>query len=1456
MTVSAEDLLDFVVKQSEKVLASYRVDPGLVEEHANGERRIAQGGYGDRQIFELIQNAADELQDCPGGEIAVVLTDAALYCANEGNPVTVAGAETILRMSVSRKRGGQIGRFGVGVKSVLAITRTPQFFSTINRERFGFGFDRDWSSRRIYDAAGVDGDTPVLRLARPLDVVGAMAVDPVLAKLLSWATTVVKLPLEDGVTERLAMDLANFPVEFPLFSPHVGTITLSDHRRERSIDRLINHAGHGRRHQIEDERQGQPTRSAEWRVFRRPFEPTAEATQDAGELHDRPELEVSWAVPERSGARGMFWAYFPTKFGTTLRGILNAPWKTSEDRQAIFDGNAFNEALLAEAATLVVESLGGLVDATDPGSYLDFLPGRGREAPQFADERLTAAIWERAADHASVVDQNGVLRPPTEVKLHPEGLKPEWLRTWAECPHRPFDWAHRSLETRERRARINIIMHGAHVSTASVRTWLEALVVSGSAVSSTAAISIAAAMVEQNDLATDEVLRAQIVLTESGKFVAASAEGLFRRTSESDLPGSPIYVHGDVVDAFGASSDLETLGIYEADAAGRLAETVSIGFGGFSETQWASLWELTREAGPERSKGILEPRKSSLRVRTISGDFVATNRCLLVGHVVPADGSRDANVAVDPEFHRSDVELLRWLGLVDRPTLTEEMPSGVWFEDYREWVWHEFIASMPDAASAPQLKTLKIDGPPQVGPLQVFRALSDVGRAAFLSALPSDGIETTWTRQIGRQRATREEVCSPLRWLARTHGFVLTARGTARVAESVGPQLADMSDVFAVADLPPAIARALGLPSSADQVPTDLWRRALEQASRSTDDGLPGRVYSKLHDSGLEWPVGVPTRCRVGAEWSSDTPDEQIAVTSDRSEYDTLVRVAFPALLVPTESTADWLIESWGMLPAVSVIEQEIAFVPESELVPLCDLFPMLKTFRRELLRWSVQRCTELEDVTRTPNGVSAQPVPTHVDGDTVYVVGGQTDLDLLALVDDALGLGLGESGRRSILEQQVRQRENDRARAVRFASSPAAKLLALVGPDRLRAGLPQGLDGADDSASVPEHLAQLAIDAYGDGVLRQYSGDIAARNADAPRYFNGTTAVRQFVAELGMPEEWAGSRVPTPPEVEEIDGPRKYPALHNYQDELAGRMVALLQESVPARTMLRLPTGSGKTRVAVEAVVRLVKQRKLDGPVLWIAQSNELCEQAVQSWKFVWSSVGPEEQITINRFWGGNDATPVQSTTQLVVATDAKLQENLHLDKYEWLRRPSIILVDEAHRAISPRFTDLFEQLGVTRYRTERPLIGLTATPFRGRNEIETQRLVDRFGGHRLDKGLFGDEDPYTALQRMEVLAAVDHRVLPGATLTLSQADLASVERYRVLPSSAEKRLGQDEARNNMILDQISQIDESWPVLVFATSVAHSKLLTARLNGPGRLIGRDRRPDAGCGTQEEDRRL
>jgi hypothetical protein len=101
------------------------------------ESDLAQGGYGRRQLFELIQNGADAMVAGASGEIRLVLTRTHLYCANVGAPIEDKGLNALLHAYLSVKRGDEIGRYGLGFKSVLGISNKPEFFS----RSISFGFD-------------------------------------------------------------------------------------------------------------------------------------------------------------------------------------------------------------------------------------------------------------------------------------------------------------------------------------------------------------------------------------------------------------------------------------------------------------------------------------------------------------------------------------------------------------------------------------------------------------------------------------------------------------------------------------------------------------------------------------------------------------------------------------------------------------------------------------------------------------------------------------------------------------------------------------------------------------------------------------------------------------------------------------------------------------------------------------------------------------------------------------------------------------------------------------------------------------------------------------------------------------------------------------------------------------------------------------------------------------------
>ncbi|MFD4697131.1 DEAD/DEAH box helicase [Streptomyces niveus] len=1467
---AASPVIQKILEQSARVLETYRVDPGLILEHANGERRITQGGYGDRQLFELVQNAADEVAAEPGGKIHVVLTDSHLYCANEGTEVTPEGAETILRMSVSKKRGGQIGRFGVGVKSILAVTDTPQFFSSSG----SFGFDRAWSYEEIRKARGAEPDeqfeAPVLRMARPLDAAEERLADAVLDQLLDWATTVVRLPLLGGAAERLGRDMhrtkakddedrKEFPAGFQLFSHHVGTVVLEDRRSMPQARREITVEHDGYRHTIHETRTGKAVVKSDWRVFTHAHRPTEVARLSAGEMHDRGTIDIAWAVPEYTGdtvlaaqrGRGEFWSFFPTKYPMTLSGALNGAWKTNEDRQNLLDASPFNQEIIQVAARLVVDSLPLLAPPQDPGAYLPLLPGRVREALNWADKYLTEQVWKLAGQRPSLPDQDGVLQFPRDLRLHPSmglkgSLKLRWLRMWNAHPGRPTNWIHPSTqEDGLRIGKVEHILDETKQQRATVREWLEALVSDGTAEASAVAIRILAEMIREDSPFAAEARRAHIVLTEEHGMVPPVAGKVFRRTVQDGLKDDLVYVDTRLSQDMSLTGDLNEIGIREADARGRFVGVLDQGFDSYGPQDWTRFWELFHSAGGSHVSMEVKSRISApmttLFVRTVDGRYHRMKDCLLPGPVVPGDGSRDKSVAVDLRFHSDDMPVFREFGLRDRPVGGHLPTEAPWFEEYRASVHEDYCKTLDSSSSRPSLNRLKLEGAAPGGPLHLLAHLSDDGKAAFVKALPDESVIDSWTMQIGVQGSTRRPVLSPLRWMLNRHGMLPTSQGVVRISDAVGPQLHAYGDVLPVADISAEKARKLHLPVVVADVPPSQWAKLLEELARSEDDAFVGRTYVMLTRLEVPFPAATLTRCRIGSEWAT-REDGEIAVAAGDDEYRALRAEQIPALLTDTHADADLLVRSWGMLRHSDVITKETRHVGVGEPILLRDEYPTLRQrLGNSINSLSLLRCSELEELTRTPQGTRAAPLTGALHGTTVLVLESGSRLDALITADSVLRWGLNEAGCRAVLDAQERQEADlqlqSALRRVREAETVEEKLELLIGSNALRAGLPPGLLESErvalgDAEPSPRRIARMAYNAHGDGVLQMHARDlVAAYPSHAPSSFTGSSPAVRFVSEFGFPDSFAGARTPTLEPRIDVSGPTEFPRLHDYQERLATNVFAMLDRLTPQRGMLSLPTGAGKTRVTAEAVIRWVKQMgELAGPILWIAQTEELCEQAVQSWSFVWSKVGADSPLAISRLWSSNEAGPVNDRPHLVVATDAKLRNCLGTDGYRWLRSACLVIVDEAHMAIAKQYTEILAELGLTARETERHLLGLTATPFRNTNDEETRRLVQRFGGRRLDDRIFSSGNAYAELQELGMLAKVTHRELTGGTIELTHDEMQRADQLSLLSKAAEQRLADDHDRNGRIIDEIRTMPADWPVLVFATSVGHAKFLAAKL--------------------------
>lgn len=284
------------------VLDAWAGSPARFREDANAEEDLALGGYRDRLVVELAQNAADAAARAggtSGGRFSLTLRDGVLVAANTGAPLDAAGVESLstLRASAKREQGaGAVGRFGVGFAAVLAVTDEPAVVGRTGGVRWSLAEARGLAADTARHSPGLgdelrrrDGHVPLLRL--PFAAEGS-APDPY--------ETVVILPLRDAAAQALAARLIDAIDDSLLLAlPGLDEVVVET----ESGTRILRRRTDGPYVAVDDVREdaasgGRESVTTRWRVLVRngPLEAALLADRPLEERL-RPHWSVTWAVP-------------------------------------------------------------------------------------------------------------------------------------------------------------------------------------------------------------------------------------------------------------------------------------------------------------------------------------------------------------------------------------------------------------------------------------------------------------------------------------------------------------------------------------------------------------------------------------------------------------------------------------------------------------------------------------------------------------------------------------------------------------------------------------------------------------------------------------------------------------------------------------------------------------------------------------------------------------------------------------------------------------------------------------------------------------------------------------------------------------------------------------------------------------------------------------------------------
>ncbi|TCC23103.1 sacsin N-terminal ATP-binding-like domain-containing protein [Kribbella speibonae] len=337
----------------ERVLAGWVAAPVRFREDANAEEELSLGGYVDRLVIELAQNAADAATRAgTPGRVLYEFRENTLVVANTGTPLDAEGVESLATLRASAKRppetgeggGAAVGRFGVGFSAVLAVTDEPVVLSRTG----GVRFSKADTAAAIADLGSAaldtelrrrDGQVPVLRLPFATEGEPPAGYD-----------TAVILPLRDEAAADLVRRLLTEADDALLLAlPGLERIEIETgdtHRiLENAADRWHIHRAAGtfttaeREHLLADR-------------------PTEERT--------RPTWSVVWALPRNPLAElsPVVHAPTPTDEPFSLPALLLATFPLDSTRRHVAKG-PLTDRLVQEAATAYADLLAERAAAGD-----------------------------------------------------------------------------------------------------------------------------------------------------------------------------------------------------------------------------------------------------------------------------------------------------------------------------------------------------------------------------------------------------------------------------------------------------------------------------------------------------------------------------------------------------------------------------------------------------------------------------------------------------------------------------------------------------------------------------------------------------------------------------------------------------------------------------------------------------------------------------------------------------------------------------------------------------------------------------------------------------------------------------------------------------------------------------------------------------------------------------------
>ncbi|WP_310897989.1 DEAD/DEAH box helicase [Haloarcula terrestris] len=291
---------------------------------------------------------------------------------------------------------------------------------------------------------------------------------------------------------------------------------------------------------------------------------------------------------------------------------------------------------------------------------------------------------------------------------------------------------------------------------------------------------------------------------------------------------------------------------------------------------------------------------------------------------------------------------------------------------------------------------------------------------------------------------------------------------------------------------------------------------------------------------------------------------------------------------------------------------------------------------------------------------------------------------------------------------------------------------------------------------------------------------------------------------------------------------------LFDYQRTVFNRVMKEFQGG-ENRVFLHMPTGSGKTRITMSLVCSIIRASD-PGLVLWLAEGQELLDQAADEFQTAWSHLGNQE-VQISRFYGTHEWNEINQG--LVVAGLRKLW-NKEKKSATFLANfssdVSLVVFDEAHQSVAETYQKMIDRL--TLFNESCRLLGLSATPGRSYSDRSADReLAKLYDQNKIEIDVSGYSDPFNYLKSEGYLSKPEFHTLKINKQILSEdlrEEVEGMSQGQDYSKAILRELSEDERRNLSIIRKILDLIKEGHnrIILFATTVDHARIISAALKG------------------------